>query len=36
MFSYFKALRTDSLNIVTLFKPASVITGGLAPQDVKG
>jgi hypothetical protein len=28
-------LRTNSLNIVTFFKPASVITGGLAPQDVK-
>jgi hypothetical protein len=28
-------LRTNSLNIVTFCKPASVITGGLAPQDVK-
>ena len=29
-------LSTNSLNIVTLFKPALVVTGGLASQDVKG
>ncbi len=27
---------TNSLNIVTRFKPAHVVTGGLASQDVKG
>jgi hypothetical protein len=29
-------LFANSLNIVTLLEPSSVITGGLAPQDVKG
>jgi hypothetical protein len=29
-------LFTNSLNIVTLFKSAYVVTGGLASQDVKG
>jgi len=29
-------LFTNSLNIVTLFKSACVVTGGLASQDVKG
>jgi hypothetical protein len=29
-------LRTNSLNIVTFFKPSSIITGDLAPQDRVG
>ena len=27
---------TNSLNIVTLFKPTRVVTGGLASQDARG
>jgi hypothetical protein len=27
---------TNSLNIITLFKPTHVVTGGFASQDVKG
>jgi hypothetical protein len=36
VFKHVAQLRTNNLNIVTLLKPASVIKGGLAPQDVKG
>jgi hypothetical protein len=36
VFKHVPQLFANSLNIVTLFEPASVITGGLAPQDVKG
>ena len=36
VFKHVPQLFANSLNIVTLFESASVITGGLAPQDVKG
>jgi hypothetical protein len=36
VFKHVPQLFANSLNIVTLFEPASAITGGLAPQDVKG